>query len=176
MVSGSLLLYAADQRSTAAFASSAGPATATAGDINIRAMKTTRAIFAIFFSLSNRLRINRMSLGYLEIFIVVPPEYLVSAQHFKVWRAGPGADVRVGSKCEILALSLCFLLFPPKETSLAPTRPPIERLSPPSPDRPSTPSPASPASGSTCRCPEWRRRMRSSPPRSPPWCRPRRCP
>src|SRR5664279_3160210 len=49
MVSGSLLLNAADQRSTAAFASSAGPATATAGDVNIRAMKTTGAILAIFF-------------------------------------------------------------------------------------------------------------------------------
>src|SRR6266487_415897 len=59
MVSGSLLLYAADQRSIAAFASSAGPAAATAGDINIRAMKTTCAILAIFLSLSNRLRTNR---------------------------------------------------------------------------------------------------------------------
>src|SRR5438045_355992 len=60
MVSGSLLLYAADQRSIAAFASSAGPATATAGDINIRAMKTTCAILAIFLSLSNRPRTNRV--------------------------------------------------------------------------------------------------------------------
>src|SRR5229473_8240267 len=63
IVSGSLLLYAADQRSIAAFASSAGPATATAGDINIRAMKTTCAILGIFLSLSNRLRTNTNRVG-----------------------------------------------------------------------------------------------------------------
>ena len=52
----------------------------------------------------------------------------------------------------------------------------VEGLSPPSPGTLSTPSPESPASGSICRCPEWRQRTRSSPPRSRPWCRPRRRP
>src|SRR4051812_44108852 len=48
MASGSLLLYAADQRSIAAFASSAGPATAKVGVIRIRATRTTCVILAIF--------------------------------------------------------------------------------------------------------------------------------
>jgi hypothetical protein len=51
MVSGSLLLYAADQRSITAFASSAGPATARVGNINISAMNVNRANCAISASL-----------------------------------------------------------------------------------------------------------------------------
>src|SRR5207253_10835701 len=48
MVSGSLPLYAADQRLTAAFASSAGPAKAAVGGINNSATKTSVAFAPLF--------------------------------------------------------------------------------------------------------------------------------